>query len=53
MRAFGEETSNNFERTELSALLSNVVVDELQKGLKTAMASGTRIGSLSNLVNSR
>ena len=50
MRAFGEETSNNFEMAELSALLSNVVVDELQKGLKTAMASRIRIGSLSNLV---
>ena len=50
MRAFGEETSSSFERTELSALLSNVVVDELYKGLKTAIASSTRIRSLSNLV---
>ena len=50
MRAFGEEARSSFERTELSALLSNVVVDDLQEGLKTAMASRTRIGSLSNLV---
>ena len=50
LRAFGEETSSSFERTELSALLSNVVVNELQQRLKTAMTSRTRIGSLSNLV---
>ena len=50
MKAFGEEARSSFERIELSALLSNVVVDDLQEGLKTAMASRTRIGSLSNLV---
>ena len=50
MEAFGEAASSSFEKTELSALHSNAVVDELQKGLRTAMGSRTKIGSLSNLV---